>query len=331
MKRTLVVLCLFLFCLGCRYFAVRFTPGKSASDAPGTLSQTANICFWEQLHLGNYDSIPVVINLLTAAYLADPGDVNTLSHLGFAHFWAFAEARRRPPSPLVLNDVLLARRYFAEAYALNPTDARILGFLADAKMVEGTLSNDQRLVTDGYFDGLHAIRMWKQFNKFAIGYALSLSDTGSKQFTQGLRWQWETLADCSCREYAGKEPDFTAIARWVKESTDEKISRACWNSWIAPHNWEGFFMNFGDMLVKSGKPQQAIAFYNAARLSDSFEQWPFKAELDKRIAAAEANVAAFNKPVNRDDPGQELILVSSKLSCVVCHQAGKEELHRTPQ
>jgi hypothetical protein len=31
--------------------------------------------------------------------------------------------------------------------------------------------------------------------------------------------------------------------------------RVCWNSWIAPHNFEGFFLNMGDMLVKAGRPR----------------------------------------------------------------------------
>jgi len=38
----------------------------------------------------------------------------------------------------------------------------------------------------------------------------------------------------------------------MSKKTKEGKKRVCWNSWIAPHNFEGFFLNMGDMLVKSG-------------------------------------------------------------------------------
>ena len=92
----------------------------------------------------------------------------------------------------------------------------------------------------------------------------------------------------------------------------------CWNSWIAPHNFEGFFLNFGDMLVKAGEPQRAAVMYGNARLAAEFSTWPYKGLLDDRIANATRNVEAFR----RQDPPAEgpTMMVRSRYSCMGCHQ-----------
>ena len=56
--------------------------------------------------------------------------------------------------------------------------------------------------------------------------------------------------------------------------TKEGARRACWNSRIAPHNLEGFFLNMGDMLVKSGDwsgPGYADAIASSGELSYLFQ------------------------------------------------------------
>lgn len=63
--------------------------------------------------------------------------------------------------------------------------------------------------------------------------------------------------------------------------------RACWNSWIAPHNFEGFFLNFGDMLARANDLPNARAMYEAARLPKSYAQWPYRDVLERRLARLE--------------------------------------------
>jgi hypothetical protein len=94
--------------------------------------------------------------------------------------------------------------------------------------------------------------------------------------------------------------------------------RACWNSWIAPHNFEGFFLNMGDMLVKQGDPATARRAYANARLSKTYQQWPFKSVLEERIAQADENVALFRDP----RPGEKTrtMMGMSTFACMGCHQ-----------
>ncbi len=80
-------------------------------------------------------------------------------------------------------------------------------------------------------------------------------------------------------------PDYSPYM--VKETTEGR-KRVCWNSWIAPHNFEGFFLNMGDMLGKSGDWQTAQKIYSNARLSRTYPVWTYRPVLEDRIARAQA-------------------------------------------
>lgn len=88
--------------------------------------------------------------------------------------------------------------------------------------------------------------------------------------------------------------------------------RACWNSWIAPHNFEGFFLNMGDMLVKSGEWETAQKIYGLAKLSPDYVNWKFAPLLDQRIKDAKSNITPFT--------ANKGIMANSKFSCMACHQ-----------
>jgi hypothetical protein len=95
--------------------------------------------------------------------------------------------------------------------------------------------------------------------------------------------------------------------------------RACWNSSIAPRNFEGFFLNFGDMLVKKGDVAPARAMYANARLSTTYRDWAYRDILERRITDAAANVAAFRDTAPSAD-GNAQVMLQSNFSCMACHQ-----------
>jgi len=139
----------------------------------------------------------------------------------------------------------------------------------------------------------------------------------SARFKQGLEWQWRTLDECAGTTVDRRQPAFDA---YMRLDTKEGKKRVCWNSWIAPHNFEGFFMNMGDMLVKAGDWQMAQRIYANAKLSPAYRQWKFSPTLEARIAQAQANVAAFNA-VDRDrTEGDAVIMNKSRFACMACHQ-----------
>ncbi len=294
--------------------AVMSAPKKEASTARSEAASKADDVFWTTFHNGEYDKIQSVLDMLTAAYLRTPSDAKTAAHIAWLHNWRIAErARMDSPPATITDDTILARRYFQEAVNLDPSDARYLGFLAGHTLAEGTLHKDERLVREGYFMMLDAIKAWPEFNLFTGGYVMSRLPSDSQKFREGLEWQWQTLDKCIEGTLDRANPDY---AQYMVKETTEGRKRVCWNSRVAPHNLEGFFLNMGDMLAKSGDWETAQKIYANARLSRTYASWKYQSVLEDRIDRAQANVALFNAP---DGTPKDRMMINSEFSCMACH------------
>ncbi|BCA53770.1 hypothetical protein W02_09100 [Nitrospira sp. KM1] len=297
------------------HIAVWLAPAKKATSIRGDAAIKADELFWQTFHSGAYDDIQRGLEALTAAYLETPTDAVTAAHIAWLHNWRMAERARLSAIPATITDeMILARRYFEEAVKLNSSDARYLGFLAGHTLAEGTLHKDDRLVRRGYYMLLDAIDAWPEFNLFTAGYVMSRLPADSPRFKEGLAWQWQNLDVCVQARIDRANPDY---AKYMTLETKEGVKRVCWNSWIAPHNFEGFFLNMGDMLVKSGDWQTAQRIYANATLSQDYATWPFAKVLEARIARAQENVAAFN---GAPDTPARPIMINSAFACAACHQ-----------
>jgi hypothetical protein len=327
MKRTankktfLVIIILLAIALGAvvltntQRIAVWSAPQKHAAKSRSEAAQKADELFWQTFHQGEYEKIPQALEVLTAAYLATPTDAVTAAHIAWLHNWRSAERARMDSVPATItDDILLARRYFQEAVTLNPADARTLGFLAGHTIMEGKLYQDEKLTRQGYFMLLDAIEAWPEFNLFTAGFVMSRLPADSPQFREGLEWEWRNLDACIEGNLNRANPDYSP---YMSKETREGKKRVCWNSWIAPHNFEGFFLNLGDMLVKAGDWQTAQKIYANAKLSKEYATWKYQAVLEERIQQAQANVALFNAP---QETPQARMMINSAFACMACHQ-----------
>jgi hypothetical protein len=284
------------------------------------LAGVADTVFWRTLHAGQYDSVPRAMLLLKAAYLQNPRDPRTTAHIGFLHAWLAAERARLPSVPPTMTDqLILARTYFARAAALDPTDARVQGFHASFEMSDAGVQRDSTAFAAGLARGRAAIAAWPEFNWFTVGYTLSGRDHASPLFHEGLDMQWRTMDACSRTPIDRTNPTAAVALRAEATERDPRRRRACWNSWLAPHNVEGFFLNMGDMLVKSGDWRTGVKVYALARGMTSYPGWAFRDVLEARIARAEQNVAAFRRPESDGAAGPRMML-GSRFACVACHQ-----------
>lgn len=286
---TLLKLTLLSFILltltACENVALLFTPQKKPIQSNNPIANEAEQKFWTTLHKGQYQNIPEVDRLLTAAYLKNPNDPTIAAHLGFIHIWKITEREREAKNnPLIVNEIILSKKYFGDAVSLNPNDARFLGFKGASQLAEGQIFNDQRQQTKGYFTLKRAIHAWPEFNLFTAGYMMSTLPSHSDYFKKGIEWQWKTLDLCAEHRIDRKNPDFSP---YLKLETQTGPKRACWNSWIAPHNFEGFFLNMGDMLVKSGDWQTAVKIYRNATLAKHYSSWPYRKLLEARMVNPE--------------------------------------------
>lgn len=324
----LILLSLFFFLSGCKNLAIMFTPKKEPILSHSQTAKEAEHQFWNTLHQGDYAHIEKTNRLLMAAYLENPNDPELAAHLGFLHIWKLTERNREKEiSPTIVDHIILSNDYFADAVQLAPNEARYLGFYGDTQLVKGKIFNDQREQVEGYFTLKKAMHLWPEFNLFTAGYVMSSLPFQSAHFKEGLAWQWETLNLCAMQPVSHENPDFSP---YMKNETQVGPKRACWNSWIAPYNFEGFFLNMGDMLVKSGDWQTAIKIYRNAMLASNYTSWPYHTFLEKRILNAKENVKNFQKDLlektltntqtpKHHDPNK-MILFNSGYGCVACHQ-----------
>jgi hypothetical protein len=306
--------------------------GRSASPRPqpsvagerAPLAVMADSLFWRIFHAGAYDQIPRAMRVLKAAYLQDPSDHRTAAHVGYLHAWQLAErARLDSARPEITDHAVLARRYFDQASARGgKEDPRLLGFGAVFRMTEGDIHRDETLWADGLARGRRAIDAWPEFNWFTLGYVLSARPDTSALFHEALEMQWKTMAACSRTAIDRADPRPEVALAAESTDTDVRRRRACWNSWIAPHNLEGFFLNMGDMLVKAGDWRTAQKIYRHAQAMRSYSSWPFRNVLEERIRDAERNVSIFRRGTIDGRPtGDPAIMVRSSFACTACHQA----------
>ena len=302
---------------GCAFMAEQAAPAKQASATRTETAQRADTLFWNTFHSGDYDGISKAMEAVKGAYLQSPNDPVTAAHVGFLHVWRIAErARLSTLSPSITDDSALARRYFGEAVALHPSEVRYQGFLATTMLAEANIHKDEKLKRRGYYAMLDAVDGWPEFNLFTAGYVFSNQPADSAQFKQGLEMQWRTLDLCSGTTIDRQKADFSG---YMHLETQQGPKRVCWNSWIAPHNFEGFFLNMGDMLVKAGDWATAQKVYANAKLSSTYPSWKYRAVLDTRIEQAQANVAAFSAPSGKG-AGDAVVMVQSRFACMGCHQ-----------
>lgn len=316
MNRLLLFLLIVLSISGCEQLALLTTPSKKPQESKTELARMAKSTFWQHLHHGEYDKLPESTKYLTAAYLENPNDPTLASYLGFAHIWKITERERlKTLPPTIVDEIILSKSYFSDATELDPNDPRTQGFFADTILISGQIFHDERAQVRGYFKLKQAIHMWPEFNYFTGGYPMSTLKPTSDNYKEGLGWQWKTMDLCAGTTVNRNNPDFSP---YMRLETTHGLKRACWNSWIAPHNFEGFFMNMGDMLVKQGDWQTAIKIYNNAKLSKTYATWPYREMLDLRISHAKENVGYFNDP--RVHARDKTIMFNSGYGCVVCHQ-----------
>lgn len=307
-------LLLMLSIAGCEFMAVHSAPEKTAKPESTALSKQARAAFWDSLHAGSYERLPEVRTLLTAAYLENPRNPDISLLLAHAHLWTIAERFRLSESdPRITDHAILAETYFAEASRLNPEDHRIPGWLGGIKLALGQIHQDERLTREGYFMLHDAIRLFPEFNSFSAGYVLSSRPRDDEKFREGLEDMWQNLDLCAGERIARTNPDY---GKYMSRETTSGPKRVCWNSAIAPHNFEGFFLNMGDMLVKNGEAATAQKIYQIARLSKDYEGWPYKTLLEGRIAQAEERARLFQSA----DPTQPPeIMFNSTHACTACH------------
>ena len=287
--------------------------------------------FWDFMHGKDYQSVNKVLAELNSAQAEDPLDVYTNAHIGWANFWAFSEGIR-----MGITDPTMALQYmqdsekaFSTAAELAPNEPRIQGFLGYSRLTLGNAIQNDELLVKGQANVMRSIELWPEWAYFGAAYGLDArSPYNSPQFEQAVNYYWANLDVCANTEVDRDYPDW---APYMDQETLEGPDRACWDSWIAPYNLEGFFLIMGDALVKAGDTDVASIIYNNAKLLRYYSYWPFRDLLEQRINNIMENVENFRKaiPPNQIPDPETTLLVNTSIACAICHR-GDADAHYTP-
>ncbi len=319
--RYILIFFIFLNLIACEQAAIFMTPNKKPDQSLDKLATTAERYFWNTLHQGHYQDITQAEIRLMKAYLKNPNDPSLAAHLGFLHIWKITEHQReKMQNPLIPDEIILSKKFFSDAHALLPDNAIYEGFYGDTLLMEGMIFEDKREEVRGYFTLKKAIAKWPEFNYFTAGYPMSILAPNSRQFKQALQWQWNTIDLCAGKKINRENPEYPS--GHITKNNPRRHD-ACEETWIAPHNIEGFFMNMGDMLVKSGDWQIALIIYQNAKRAPNYTYWPYRKMLENRIKNAKENVEYFQEPFSfelKNNNPERNIMFNSGYGCMACHQ-----------
>ena len=278
------------------------------SDKP--LAMAADKYFWDNFHAGNYDSIPRILEELTNAYYENKKDYKLAAHLDFVNAWGLAESNRiKNASARVTDHATMSIRYFEEAMRLAPEkDWRYFGFLASMRMAEGSIHGDMKKMTKGYFNMKKAVRKYPEFNLFTAAYSRGLNPTQDFR-KKAIEMLWKNIEKCVGQKVERESFDYR---KFLGEKKLIGKMSTCWNTWIAPHNLEGFLLILGDFEFKEGNYEIAKLVYENATYVEEFEEWDYKEIIDQRLIEVGAAIK-MNKNIKD-------VKFTAFNNCMICHQ-----------
>lgn len=313
MKKISILFTIAIFITSCSTIIPGFVPKQKGKLCNKPECIEADNYFWDQFHASNYDSIPQILTKLKAVYLSNSSDWKLAAHIGFTHSWALAERhRQKNVGPDITDHATLSTKYFKEAFKLCPEkEWRYYGFYASMLMADGGIHNDIKQLIKGYFNLKKAVRKYPEFNLFTAAYT-GMNSPRKKDRKDAIEMLWKNVEAC----FGGKVDRRTFDVRKAMhlKEVESKMS-TCWNTWIAPHNLEGFFMIIGDLELRNENYATALNIYKNATYVEEFNIWSHKEQLLNRIEATE--IAIENSLKFKD------IKLMSYNSCGICHQEKK--------
>lgn len=291
--------------------------GPQVDDILHSKSDTADRAFWAAFESQSYAELPTVRQGLADAYAAEPKDPENTLLLAHSNLWTLSEFGRTPP-PAGDPSTLPARamdalKYFGEARALAPADGRIPGWLGALEIAIGNITQNAALGAQGQADLAAGVSSHPEFNLFVRALVNGQLPRTDPAFASAIDDMWKTLDLCAGEPVDRTNPDFT---KYLSRQTTTGPQRVCWNDDKAAHNFEGFFLYMGDLLVKQGDVTTAAKVYANAKVLPSYASWPFRPALEQRIGDAAANAALFADADATNDP---LLAVQSPTACANCH------------
>jgi hypothetical protein len=232
---------------------------------------------------------------------------------GLGNLWFVAESDRDPSGgPQIPAAIGAALQHFGRMRVLRPEDHRVLGWFGSTQIGAGHATQDPALVAAGQAMVADGVTAWPEFNLFVHALIYSGYPAGSPEFDSAVDAFHETNELC----FGPLDRDNPDVTPYLGNATTTGVKRVCWNGDYALHNFEGYFLEMGDLLVKAGKVPAARRAYQNAQLIDSYETWPYRSMLVERLATIEARAALYADADQDNDPR---LVSETEVQCASCH------------
>ncbi len=267
---------------------------------------------YDALTAGAQGKVTEVIASVDDAVAKDPSDGRAMFYSAIMRFWQLGEEIDLPSNPLdELTEAKTMIDHFRKAQAALPNDDRAPAFGGLAKVVIGKILSDSDMQSEGMSDIDHGTQIFASYSYFLRALASAESPPDSDDFASVVPSMQAVLDTCNAKKSSTGEYDYD-------KGPLPSALRVCNDEGMVPHVWEGFLINYGDVLLKAGKgADQARAMYRASTRAPRFDKWPFASALQDRIDQADARAALYADGDPSNDPK---IWMQEGHICTGCHQ-----------
>lgn len=288
----------------------------AATDAaePQHAELPAVAAFHDALEHGRYEALPELLEDLAHADQEQPDDPSVALALALANLWGVAEIGRVDPADPAQAGVyaFAAREHLERAQALSPDDARIDGWLGSVLIGIGSNVASDAIVQDGYDAIDRGVQREPAFNSFVEAFSYARKAADDRDFPRAIDAFFNAARVCELG-VTRAAPELASAGRPPAQG----VPSACTNGAAMPHNLEGFWLFGGDILLKAGELETAVALYENAALEGDAYAWPYRDVADQRLADAAAWAARLADDDAANDP---LLAWQSPNQCVLCHE-----------
>lgn len=282
--------------------------GCGGDDERASESQTPSPTAeaYAALEAADYAAVPALIERLDATFEQHPDQGRVAFYAGTMRLWRATGGPREIVEQL--DDVLGAIDKLERARELRPEDPHVNAFLGIAQVALGARLNDEERIETGREVLAGGVPFYPPYVNGVRTQAFGMLSRDHRYFPEAIDAMYATLEQCGMDASPGGE-----ISVAYPTATPPAT---CWNRGIVEHVWEGIFLIYGDVFVKSGDLNRARQLYETAKLSPTFEAWPFAAELEARIESAAERAALYADADGSNDP--PTWMQQSNL-CIGCH------------
>jgi len=286
--------------------------------------------FWKVYHGNEYDQIPQVQQDLQNAIERDPDNSTLYALLGATHFWHIGEYKRDShsdpsalqqdlPNAVSLFDEAVNIDYYGKHLIGYVNDDHLPGYLGITTVHLGQQNRNPETIAQGDRTLDMAAYQFPEFNNFNRWAAHNTDPKDSETYKKALDSLWQALDACAGTTIDRSNPD---LKPYLYLQTAVGRKKACWSQGtLAPHSFEGFMLNLGSGLVKTGQIKAAKVVFANARYADHYAEWPYRKYLEQvenSDLSARAALYADNDPSN-DPP-----LAVPDRGCSYCHATKPE-------